>query len=231
VIRWLAIIVAVLSFNGIAQPAESGSYRTKFENDVVAVYQLNLPAHASASTFQSAHDTFWLSLTDSTVSFSRQQAKLDVRWQVGDTRFFPSFDTNLLTNEGATEFRGVMVALKPRGLLSSGCECAGNTGKSICGCKGASHLEPLWALSLGDVTLAGTSLAAGESFRAAAMRDDMLLVAVTDLNLTDLSSQDSESGDRPVLRLKSGDAIWIRGGRHQFKNVGAEATRFVTFEF
>jgi hypothetical protein len=231
VIRRLAVILTVLFFEGIGWPAESGQYRTKFENDVVAVYQLNLPAHASAPTFQSAHDTFWLSLTDSMVSFSRQQAKIDLRWQVGDTRFFPSFETNLLTNESATEFRGVLIALKPRGLLSSGCDCAGNTGKSICGCKGGTHLEPLWALSLGDVTLAGTSLAAGESFRAAAMRDDMLLVAVSELNLTDLGSQDPESGDRPVLHLKSGDAIWIRGGRHQFKNVGAEASRFVTFEF
>jgi len=231
VIRFLAIILVFVSIEVLAQSPESGRYETKFENDVVAVYQLRLPAHASASTFQAAHDTFWLSLTDSTVSFSRQQTKIDVRWQAGDTRFFPSFETSQLTNAGITEFRGVMIALKPRGLVSNGCECSGNTAKAICGCKGATHLESLWALSLGDVTLAGTSLAAGESFRAAASRDDMLLVAITDLNLIDLGAQDSESGERPVLHLKSGDPIWITGGRHQFKNVGGEAARFVTFEF
>lgn len=229
-IRCLAILLAVLSTEGFPQSPES-RYQTKLENDVVAVYQLNLPAHASASAFQSAHDTFWLSLTDSSVTFSHQQTKAEFRWQPGDTRFFPSFETNLLTNTGATEFRGVMIALKPRGLVSNGCECSGNTGKAICGCKGATHLESLWALSLGEVTLAGTSLAAGESFRAAALRDDMLLVAVTDLTLTDLGGQDSESGERPILRLKSGDATWITGGRHQFKNLGSEAVRFVTFEF
>ena len=228
--RW-PIILAVLSIAGLAQSPEAGQYRTKFENDVVAVYQLSLSPHASASTFQSAHDTFWLSLTDSTVSFSRQQAKTDLRWQPGDTRFFPSFETNLLTNIGATEFRGIMIALKPRGLVSGTCDCAGNTGKVICGCKGAAHLESLWAVSLGEVTLAGTSLAAGESFRAAALRDDMLIVAVTDLSLTDLGDRDLPASERPVLHLQSGDATWISGGRHQFKNVGSQAARFVTFEF
>jgi hypothetical protein len=230
-IWFLPFVVAVWSMHALVQPLESGRYQTKFENDVVAVYELNLAAHASTSTFQSAHDTFWLSLTDSTVSFSHQQSKTDVRWQPGDTRFFPSFETNLLTNTGITEFRGVMVALKPRGLISGACDCAGNTSKTICGCKGATRLDPLWALSLGEVTLAGTSLAAGESFRAAALRDDMLLVAITDVDLADLGAQDSESSPLPVRRLKSGDALWINGGRHQFKNVGSETARFVTFEF
>ena len=230
-IRFVPILLAALSMQGLALSPESGEYQTKFENDVVAVYQLNLAAHASASILQSAHDTFWLSLTDSSVSFSHQQSKSDVRWQPGDTRFFPSFETNLLTNIGATEFRGVVIALKPRGLISGACDCAGSTGKTICGCKGGTHLESLWALSLGEVTLAGTSLAAGESFRAAALRDDMLLVAVTDITLTDLGTQDSESAALPVLRLKSGDAIWLNSGRHQFKNVGTDVARFVTVEF
>ena len=230
-IRFFPIILAVLSIYGLAQSSESGQYQTKFENDVVAVYQLNLAAHASAPTLQSAHDTFWVSLTDSSLSFSREQSKSDVRWQPGDTRFFPSFETNLLTNTGATEFRGVIIALKPRGLISGACDCAGSTSKTICGCKGGTHLESLWALSLGSVTLAGTSLSAGESFRAAALREDMLLVAVTNITLTDLGTQDSDSAGLPVLRLKSGDAIWIVGGRHQFKNVGNELARFVTFEF
>jgi len=231
VICWLATLLAVLSTFAFCQTAESGHYRTKFENDLVAVYQLDLPANASASTFQSAHDTFWLSLTDSTVSFARPQSKLDVRWQVGDTRFFQSFETNVLTNAGSTDFRGIMVALKQRALVSNGCECSGSTAKAVCGCKGATHLDSLWALSLGEVTLAGTLLDAGESFRAAAMRDDMLLVAVTDISLTDLALQHSDVVEPSVLHLKSGDAIWINAGRHQFKNVGSEKARFVTFEF
>jgi len=230
-IRFLAIVLISQSICAVGQSSQLARYQTKFENDVVAVYGVNLQAHASVPAFQSARDTFWVALTDSSLSFTRQQGKTDIRWQAGDTRFFPSFETNVLSNRGTAEFRGVMIALKPRSLISGACGCAENTAKAICGCKGATHLEPLWALSLGEVTLAGTSLAAGESFRAAALRDDMLLVAVTDLDLTDLGSQDSESGERPVLHLKSGDAAWIPGGRHQFKNLDSAAVRFVTFEF
>ena len=36
--RW-SIILAVLSIAGLAQSPEAGQYRTKFENDVVAVYE------------------------------------------------------------------------------------------------------------------------------------------------------------------------------------------------
>lgn len=230
-IRRLVILCAALSPLALSQSDESGRYRTKFENDLVAVYQLNLPPHASASTFQSAHDTFWLSLTDSSVTFARPQSKFDLRWQVGDTRFFQSFETNVVTNAGSTDFRGIMVALKQRALVSNGCECSGSTAKSICGCKGATHLDSLWALSLGEVTLAGTLLDAGESFQAAAMRDDMLLVAVTDVSLADLALQHSGVVETSVLHLKSGDATWVNAGRHQFKNVGSEKARFVTFEF
>lgn len=230
-IRWLVTLLAAFSLLAFGQSTESGHYLTKFENDLVAVYQLDLPAHASASTFQSAHDTFWLSLTDSAVTFVRPQSKLDVRWQVGDTRFFQSFETNVVTNAGSTDFRGIMVALKQRALVSNGCECSGSTARAVCGCKGATHLDSLWAVSLGEVTLAGTLLDAGESFRAAAMRDDMLLVAVTDVSLTDLSLQQPGVVEPSVLHLKSGDAIWINAGRHQFKNVGSEKARFVTFEF
>ena len=59
----------------------------------------------------------------------------------------------------------------------------------------------------------------------------MLIVAVTDLSLTDLGDRDLPASERPVLHLQSGDATWISGGRHQFKNVGSQAARFVTFEF
>ena len=230
-IPWLVTLLVALSTFAFGQSAESGHYRTTFENDLVAVYQLDLPARASASTFQSAHDTFWLSLSDSAVTFARPQSKLEVQWQVGDTRFFQSFETNVVTNAGSTDFRGIMVALKQRALVSNGCECSGSTAKAICGCKGATHLDTLWAVSLGEVTLAGTLLSAGESFRAAAMRDDMLLVAVTDVSLTDLALRHSGVVEPSVLHLKSGDAIWINAGRHQFKNVGSEKARFVTFEF
>ena len=222
----------VLPASVIAQTSIEGRYQSKFENDVIAVYDISLPPHASAPTFQSAHDTIWLALTDSSVSFARaQQAKVDLQFQTGDAHFFPSFETRQITNMGGTEFRGVMIAIKARGLAANGCECTGSTGRTVCGCKGATHLEPLWAFSLGEVTLAGTSLSGGEAFRAAALRDDMLLVAVTDSDLQDESLADSENGSGQMIHLRSGEAAWIPAGHHQFKNLGMSTARFVTVEF
>lgn len=231
--RKIAIAVLICNcFVAVAQVAIEGKYQSKLENDVVAVYQLNLEPHASAAVFQSARDTFWLSLSDARVSFARSSSgSSDIELQPGDTRFFSSFETKLVTNTGNTEFRGVLIALKARGLIANGCECTGATGKSVCGCKGATHLESLWALSLGNVTLAGTTLAAGEAFRSAALRDDMLLVAVTDLDLEDGAKGTVETESSPGIRLKPGDATWIAGGRHQFKNVGSSPVRFITLEF
>jgi hypothetical protein len=205
------------------------AYHLRFENDVVAMYQLDLVPQAAVRPLLAMHDSFWISLSTAEVTFSREQDKLAVQLNPGDVHFFSSFETNLVTNSGHSNFRGVLVVLKPRALISAGCECNGNTARTICGCKGATHLEPLWALSLGEVTLAGTSLAAGEGFRAAAPRDDMLLVAVTDVELEDAAAR--TNSEQSALKLSAGQAAWIPQGRHQFRNTGDETARFVTIEF
>jgi hypothetical protein len=83
---------------------------------------------------------------------------------------------------------------------------------------------------MGNVTLAGTSLAPDEAFRAAAVRDDMLLIAIGETDLQDEAGSGSEMM-RSTMHLKSGDAVWIKGGRHRFKNIGNGTAKFVTFEF
>jgi len=229
---WVFISALVfLSLNAQGQ-SSSQRYQSVFENDVVAVYRLDLPVNGSVSTFESTHDTFWLSLDDANVTFSVQRGRSAVEFRSGDTRFFPSFETKSVSNNGKTQFRGVVVVLKPRVLSSSECECTGNTGKAVCGCMGAGHLESLWAFNMGAVTLAGTELGPDERFRAAAQRDDMLMVAVTDIDLTDdVENPAPDQVESSAIRLKAGQAVWIRGGRHRFKNVSVEAARFVTFEF
>lgn len=226
------LIFAFVVLGGLARAQSSpGRYHSTFENQILAVYELDLSANASVTPFEAAHDSFWIALSDATVAFTRQQGKSEAHFQPGDVRFFPSFETKLLTNIGTTEFRGVLVVLKRRALITNGCECSGNTAKTICGCAGSGHLEPLWALSLGEVTLAGTTLAADEGFRSAAPRDDMLIIAIADLELRDEVGVAGETGEQATVRLKSGQAEWIKAGRHQWKNMGSEAAKFVTFEF
>ena len=227
----LLITVLLLTTSVFAQT--SANYHLKLQNDLVAVYDLDLPSRSSVPTLESAHDNIWIALTSGGASFSLQQGKSDIQFEPGDARFFPSFETKLVTNAGTANLRAVVVALKPHGLISNGCECTGKTGKTVCGCKGGSHLEPLWAFTLGDVTLAGTSLGPGEAFRGAAVRDDMLLVAITNITLRDeaTNTPDRELVPGPIMNLNSGDAVWIKGGRHELKDVSAEPARFVTVEF
>lgn len=225
------LLMALVLFGGPAfSQSAAQKYDSVFENDVVAVYRLDLPAGASIAPAQSSRDSFWVALNDSTVTFSLQQGSAAAQVQAGDVRFFPSFDTKLITNSGAAPFHGVLVVLKPRALISGGCECTGNTGKAVCGCKDAGHLESLWAFNMGAVTLAGTQLAPGEGFHAAAQRDDMLLVAIVDLDLEDSAATPPDTFNG-VVHLKSGNAAWIKGGQHRFKNIGSASARFVTFEF
>ena len=225
------LLLALLSAT-TAQRVPPQVFETSFSNNVVSVLAVNLPAHASATPLEASHDSFWISLNTASVAFTRQQDKVTVQFEPGDVHFFSSFETKLLTNNGADDFHGVLVALKPRALITSGCECESRSGKSVCGCKGGGHLDSLWALALGEVTLAGTSLRSGEGFRAAATRDDMLLVAITDLDLDDeIDARNSNSTPKAALQLKAGNAAWIPGGRHQFKNSGGSIARFVTFEF
>lgn len=211
-------------------PQQSGRpapYESKLDNDVVAVYDLNLPAHTAAPNFQSSHDTFWIALNNGVIGFlGSKDSKIEIAFAPGDTRYFQSFEAKSLVNESSDSFRGVLVAVKPRGLTANSCQCGGGSTSFVCGCPGMRHLDPLWALALGNVTLAGTTLSVGEAFRAAARRDDMLLVAVTDLQLEDEADENAD----PLI-LRSGQASWIHSGRHQFKNIGGAAARFVTIEF
>lgn len=227
----LLLVLIFLAGLGSAQSASQSKVRSTFQNEIVAVYEVDLSAKASVAPLEAAHDSFWIALSPGSVTFTRQQDKTEVHFQLADVRFFSSFETKLLSNTGTSEFRAVLVALKRRALITNGCECSGNTAKSICGCPGSGHLETLWALSLGEVTLAGTTLPAGEGFRSAALRDDMLLVAITDLQLRDEAGVANENGELPKLELKSGQASWIRTGRHQWKNMGGETAKFISFEF
>lgn len=210
-----------------AQETAAAKFETIFENDLVVVHGGELKAHQSLPNVESAHDTFWIALNEGTLRFvAGNSAHTDVVFAAGDTRFFPSFDVNSVSNVGESPVGIVFIALKPRALIGNACDCSGASAKFLCGCKGAHHLESLWALGLGNVTLAGSTLAAGESFRSAPERDDMLLVAITNLELNDEAAEENNS-----VKLDSGQATWVRSGRHQFKNVGAAPARFVTFEF
>jgi len=99
----ILVFLSILLCFGLAQAQSSSQrYQSVFENDVVAVYRLDLPVSGSVSTLQSAHDSFWLSLGNASLTFSVQRGRSPVEFRSGDTRFFPSFDTKLVSNTGKT---------------------------------------------------------------------------------------------------------------------------------
>jgi hypothetical protein len=218
-----------------AQTNRAERFRPTFENERTAAFTLDLAPKEYAQVYQSSHETLWIALDDATVSFTHsEKTETKVQFKTGDTRFFPSFQAKSVVNNGGTNFRAALVEIKSRGLTSGGCGCMGDSEKAVCGCANAAHLPELWAVGMGQITLAGTKLAAGDGFRGAGRRDDMLLVAVTDVELRDEANDNDRAAAPnliPNLTLKSGEAAWVPEGRHRFRNVGTQAARFVTIEF
>ena len=227
-LRVLAIVAVAAAL--AAQTSREVRFETRFENEQVEVYWLDLPARAHARVFQNTHDVIWIALNDGEATFSRSlHDDVHSALRAGDVRLFTSFQVETVSNPGDTPLRAAVVQLKRRGLVSSGCGCSGEAERAVCGCAGAAHLPPLWALVLGQLTFAGTQLDAGQAFASSARRDDMLLVAIAPLQMRDLSVTDPENaGD---VRLAPGEAKWLKAGRHRFQNTGEAALRFVTVEF
>jgi hypothetical protein len=215
---------------GVAQ--DSGEkLRALFENDLVAAYAIELHPRESLANFQGANDTFWIAIDNAafvaTAGSAKKSIDLHIDLHAGEVRFRAPFQANAIENASLTDDRLVMVALKRHGLLASSCSyCQGATAKAVCGCTGAPRLDSLWAVSLGEVTVAGTTLDAGESFLQALQRDDMLLVAISDLDLADEGIAPAEH-----IQLRAGEVSWLLSGRHKFRNNAKASARFVTLEF
>jgi len=225
-----ALAIVALAAALAAQTSREARFETRLENEQIEVYWLDLPARAHARVFQNTHDVIWIALNDGEATFSRSlHDDVHSAFRSGDVRLFTSFQVETVTNPGDTPLHAAVVQFKRRGLVSSGCGCSGEAERAVCGCAGAAHLPSLWALAVGQLTLAGTRLDAGQAFASSARRDDMLLVAVTPLQMRDISAADTENaGD---VRLAPGEAVWLKAGRHRFQNTGDSALRFVTIEF
>ena len=220
---WLGLLLGAIAL--WAQPAPEARFTSVLDNPQAAVYSLELPARSRAVVFQGTHDVIWLALNDATIAFSGHDRSTSAELKRGDVRFFSAFQLASLSNAGAVTAKGVLVELKVRGDMPA-CGCGAAIERSVCGCAGGAHLPALWALGFGKITLGGTTLDARESFLGSSYRDDMLLVAVTDVDL-----KDDAAAQPAEIRLASGEALWVPAGSHQFRNLASGKARFVTVEF
>ncbi len=222
----LLFAVAVVWVAAAGQMASESRYRLILENETVRVYRLELPPGFRAPSFQNAHDVVWVALNDARVRFvMRDKDPVTIDFRAGDARFFRSFATERVVNEAAAAFRAVVVELKARGLGSLACGCGSGAERALCGCAGSPPLPELWAVGLGRLTVAGSTLAAGEGFLGAGTRDDSLLIAITPLELRDQGRQPR------ILQLQPGAVVWLAAGEHRWRNFGAASARFITVEF
>lgn len=208
-----------------AQPATEARFTSVLDNPQAAVYSLDMPPRSRAVVFQGTHDVIWLALNDAAVTFSGHDRSTTAELKSGDVRFFSAFQLASVSNGGAAAAKGVLVELKARGDMPA-CGCGSAIERSVCGCSGGAHLPALWAFGFGKITLGGTTLNGRESFLGSSYRDDMLLLAVTDVDL-----KDDASAQPAEIRLAPGEARWVPAGSHQFRNLTSDGARFVTVEF
>lgn len=219
----LGAMFAGISLRG--QTPSEARFVSVFENSQVAVYSLELPARARATVFQGTHDVLWLAMNDAALTFAAHGRSENADLRIGDVRFFPEFRLASVSNAAGAPARGVLIEIKARGQMPT-CGCGSDVERAVCGCAGGNHLPALWALGFGGVTLGGTTLGAGQAFLGSSYRDDMLLVAVSDLVL-----KDDAAAAPAEIRLAAGETRWLPAAAHQFRNIGEASARFVTVEF
>ncbi len=220
-------IVAVLCLccAAVAQ-SNTARYKPVFENAAVKVDSLELPPHFHAPVYQNIHDVVWIALDSATLTFVNEENRSKADLAAGDVRFFPSFHTRSVWNDNAETAHALVIEITGRGLTKAGCGCLSNVEKRVCGCGITKPLPDFWALVLGDITLGGAVLEPGEAVRDRTVRGDTLLVAITELKLTD-----QIDGRETGIDLKPGEVGWFKKGRHVIMNSGEKRGKFVTVEF
>jgi len=213
------------AFAAFGQIAPESHFASVFENPQVTVYSIELAPRSRATVFQGTHDVIWVALGDSSLTFARRDRNDTVDLRPGDVRIFREFDLKTVSNERAAAARGILIQIRARGEMPN-CGCSTPVERSVCGCGESVHLPPLWALSFGRITFGGTTLQGGQAFLGSSYRDDMLMVAVSDVDLKDdAAAQPSE------IKLAAGETHWFAAGAHQFRNLANGAARFITVEF
>jgi hypothetical protein len=222
--RFVSFFILTSSFLFSSAQAPPTRFDPLFENQLVSVFALDLPPGRRASVFQNTHDIVWIALSPGRVIISaRDGAATPIPFHSGDARFFPSFRTAAITNDGAETFRGVLIQIKPRGLASS-CDCDGDAQRAVCGCARSAPLPEMWAVGIGSLVLGGTTLAPGQAFQRAGPRADTLLVALSPLALADDASG-------AAIHLHAGEVRWLDLGVHKLRNTASAPARYITLEF
>ena len=227
----LAVIVAFTHL--LSAQRASANYEKTFQNARIHVFRLSLSPHASTPVYLANHDQVWIALADLDMTLrSDTQVSQQSHLKAGDARFVARGTVQAISLNSSNAATLIVIILNPmpadKDQLS--CDCTGEVAQTVCGCGKSSDLPSLWAVAIGNITLAASTLRPAQSYPEAVGRDDMLLIAITPVLLRDLVG--SSSKDRGAeLKLAAGESAWIPAGLHRFQNVAPSPAHFVTLEF
>ncbi len=212
----------------------SAAYLSQLDNAHLHAFRLELPPAARVPVYAAHHDQVWVAISPARLRIEREDGRTDdLEIESGVARFFPAHQIKGVANESGAAVQLAIVELKHSSDAAEGCQCTGVVAMTVCGCRNALRLPPLWAVSLGDVTLAGTTLNPGQSCCSTVRRGDTLLVAISRFEISYANTNEASEEiitTRKRVKLQPGEVLWLPGGRRSLVNTGEAPARCVSIE-
>ncbi len=202
-----------------------------FENDDARVLEVAIPPQKTTLLHKHEYDFATIELADADVQFAFSGFSLVTRpVQLGDVRFTHGPTTHQMRNpEGFNTYRSVTVEIRRR----SNQPYRGETAAARVFNYNMLPLpvEPgktyLVFLDRDTVRMSGVQIVGGESQALSPGKGPLLVVAITDLELTAVVD-----GEKKEVRMNRGEVLWDPVEfRHKLINPGRSPARFVALEF
>ncbi len=202
-----------------------------FENDHARVLEVAIPPQKTTLLHKHAHDFVTVELADADVQVAFSGYSLITRpVQLGDVRFTHGPSVHQMRNpEGFNTYRNVTVEV----LRSSNQPYSGETAEARVFNYNMLPLpvEPgktyLVSVDRDTIRMSGVQIVGGESQSLSAGKGPLLIVAITDLELSTVAD-----GERKEVKMDRGEVRWDPAAfRHRLSNPGRSPARFVALEF
>lgn len=211
-------------------PADlAAQHRLLLENDKVRVLAVNIPA-GQQTFIRHRHNFLTVTLEDSQMVMWSEGASANLTFHInrGDTRFFLGGAALGMRNDGQKEYRNVTVEFLDPRVTNYGYQYGAADGPKWD--YGSSALAPpadpragfVHPLPLQAAVVRDVQLLSGEQLPALPQPARELLIAVTDLSLTNAANEN--------LRKAAGEVVWLEGRKSPLINQGTAPARFVAVE-
>jgi hypothetical protein len=200
-----------------------------YANDDLRIFDIIVPPHESTLLHQHDNDYFFLVLGNSRVTAQVQgQAPVQYTFPDGAIHFSKAGFAHVMTNDSDQTFHNVAIEfLNPR-ITAGDCPCSSNPAAFACGCPNAPPLPTNWNLRIGQLQLVEETLAPGATINDTTTKNTRLLVAITPLDLLDVSTHEPKG---LKVRLPVGKFHWLSPGPHQIQNLSEQPARFLSVAF